>query len=49
MLPARGTEAIMHENPKFWALFVAIWFGAVLGVLNLALKVNMLRSLAEYN
>ncbi len=39
----------MHENPKFWALFVAIWFFAVLGVFNLALKVNMLMSLAAYD
>jgi hypothetical protein len=38
----------MHEDPRFWALFAAIWIGGALAALNLVTKVNMLMSLASY-
>ena len=38
----------MLGNPRFWALFVAIWIGLVLGLFNIVMKVNMLISLSEY-
>jgi hypothetical protein len=42
---ARGRLA-MHEDPRFWALFVAIWIGLVLSVMNIAVKVHLFLDLA---
>ena len=38
----------MHGNPRFWALFVAIWLGLALGVINIVQKINLLMSLADH-
>ena len=37
----------MHGNPRFWALFVAIWVGLVLSVMNIAVKIDLFRALAD--
>ncbi len=37
----------MHADPRFWALFVAIWFGLVLAVMNIAIKVHMFMDLTS--
>jgi hypothetical protein len=37
----------MLRNPKFWSLFVAIWVGLVLSVMNIAVKVNLFMALAD--
>lgn len=36
----------MHADPRFWALFVAIWLGLILAVMNIAVKVHMFMDLA---
>ncbi len=46
-LALRAGEARMHANPKFWALFGAIWVGMVLAVMNIAVKVHMFMDLAD--
>jgi hypothetical protein len=37
----------MHSDPRFWAVFVAIWLGFVLAAMNIAVKVHMLFDLAQ--
>jgi hypothetical protein len=37
----------MHSDPRFWALFVAIWIGLVLSVMNIAVKVHMFIDLSD--
>jgi hypothetical protein len=37
----------MLGNPKFWALFAAIWVGLVLSVMNIAVKVNLFLALSD--
>jgi hypothetical protein len=36
----------MHNDPKFWALTVAIWLGLVLALVNITSKVDLLMRLA---
>jgi len=36
----------MHSDPRLWTLVVAIWFGLVLAVMNIAVKVHMFMDLA---
>ena len=36
----------MHEDPRFWALFVAIWVGIVLAVMNIAVKIHLFMDLS---
>jgi hypothetical protein len=35
----------MHADPRFWALFAAIWVGLVLAIMNIVVKVNLLMDL----
>ncbi len=37
----------MHSDPRFWAVFVAIWLGMVLAVMNIAVKVHMFLDLTS--
>jgi hypothetical protein len=48
ILPARRSrgEFAMHSDPRFWALFAAIWFCLVLAVMNIAIKIHMLMDLS---
>ncbi len=36
----------MQEGPRFWALVLAIWIGLVLGVMNIAVKIDLFMSMA---
>jgi hypothetical protein len=38
--------APMQEGPRFWALVLAIWIGLVLGVMNIAVKIDLFMSMA---
>jgi hypothetical protein len=35
----------MHADPRFWALFVAIWLCLGLAVINILVKAHMLMDL----
>lgn len=35
------------KNPKFVALWAAIWFGLLLAVVNIFIKINMLMQLGQ--
>jgi len=37
----------MHSDPRFWALVVAIWFGLVLALMNIAVKIHMFMDLTS--
>ncbi len=37
----------MHADPRFWAVFVAIWLCLVLAVINIAVKIHMFFDLAS--
>lgn len=37
----------MHSDPRFWAVFVAIWLGLGLAVINIIVKVHMLFDLTQ--
>lgn len=37
----------MHEDPKFWALFVALWFGLILALMNIWVKIHLFLDLSE--
>jgi hypothetical protein len=37
----------MHSDPRFWAVFVAIWLGLVLAAVNIAVKAHMLLDLVQ--
>ena len=36
----------MHSNPRFWAVFIAIWIGFILAMVNIASKVDLFMRLA---
>jgi hypothetical protein len=40
-------EERMHGDPRFWAVFVAIWLGLVLAAMNIAVKIHMFMDLAQ--
>jgi hypothetical protein len=42
-----GSKPQMHADPRFWAVFVAIWLGLVLAVINIAVKIHMFFDLAS--
>ncbi|WP_255679599.1 MULTISPECIES: hypothetical protein [unclassified Methylocystis] len=35
------------KNPKFWAVWVAIWLGLLLAIENIITKINLLMQLGE--
>jgi len=37
----------MHSDPRFWAVFAAIWLGLVLAVLNIAAKIQLFLDLTQ--
>lgn len=37
----------MHSDPRFWAVFAAIWLGLVLAVMNIAVKIHMFLDLTS--
>lgn len=37
----------MHSDPRFWAVFAAIWLGLVLAVMNIIVKVHMFLDLTS--
>jgi hypothetical protein len=37
----------MDHTPKFWALVVLIWVCLILGLVNIAEKINLLMGLAN--
>ncbi len=37
----------MHSDPRFWAVFVAIWLGLILAVMNIAVKIHMFFDLMQ--
>jgi hypothetical protein len=37
----------MHSDPRFWAVFVAIFMGLGLAVINIAVKVHMFLDLTS--
>jgi heme/copper-type cytochrome/quinol oxidase subunit 4 len=39
--------ALMHSDPRFWAVFVAIWLGMGLALINIAVKIHMFLDLAQ--
>jgi hypothetical protein len=49
--PTRGAakgQGAMHENPKFWALFVALFVMLYLAMVNIITKVNLLLDLTAH-
>jgi hypothetical protein len=36
----------MHSDPRFWAVFIAIWIGFILAMVNIASKVDLFMRLA---
>jgi hypothetical protein len=36
----------MHGDAKFWAVFVAMWIGFVLAVVNIAMKIDLFMRLS---
>lgn len=37
----------LNKNPKFWAVWAAIWLGLMLSVENIYVKVKLLMQLSE--
>lgn len=37
----------MHADPRFWAVFVAIWLGLILAIMNIAVKIHMFIDLTQ--
>lgn len=37
----------MHSDPRFWAVFVAIWLGLALAAINIAVKIHMFLDLTQ--
>lgn len=37
----------MNSDPRFWAVFAAIWLGLVLAVMNIVVKVHMFLDLTS--
>lgn len=37
----------MHSDPRFWAVFVAIWVGLILAAINIAVKIHMFLDLSQ--
>jgi hypothetical protein len=42
---SREGDCAMHSDPRFWALFTAIWICLVLAIMNIAIKIHMLMDL----
>jgi len=36
----------MHNDPRFWAVVVAMWIGFILAVLNIATKIDLFMRLS---
>jgi len=41
------SDSELLKNPKFWAVWVAIWFGLLLAIENIITKINLLMQLGE--
>lgn len=37
----------MHADPRFWAVFVAIWLGLALAIINIVVKIHMFMDLTS--
>lgn len=47
--PDQGMAAMddLNKNPKFWAVWAAIWLGLLLAIENIFTKIRLLSGLAE--
>lgn len=37
----------MHSDPRFWAVFAAIWLGLALAVMNIIVKIHLFLDLTQ--